>query len=1139
MKSVQRGTPALLAAAAGSLLAASASGDVTPNAGMIRMPDVSGSHIVFVYANDIWMVPRAGGTATPLASPPGRESFPRFNADGTTLAFIGNYEGDRDIYTVNTSGGDAFRVTHHPGNEVLCDWTPDGELLYYMSGMAGLGRQQNLFTVSAEGGMPDMLPPAYASIGAISPDGTTLAFTPYSRDSRTWKRYMGGMASDIWLMNLDDKSSQQITEWKGTDSQPMWHGDTMYFLSDAGPAHRLNIWSYDDGKLAQVTSYTDYDVKWPSVGPGATGAGEIVFQNGKDVVLLDLATGQASAVEISIPGERQQIRTRVVDAGKNLGWWDISSSGKRIVTAARGDVWTLPAKNGTPRNLTRSSGAGERFPVWSPDGKLICYSSDADGEYELYLAPSNGKGEVRQLTDGNKTFFFDVTWSPDSETVVYMDKAGNMYRTDIESAKTEIFDREEWAYQVPFSFSHDSTWLTYHKNADNSLSSIWLYNLETGDKHQVTGEMFDDSNPTFDREGDYLYYVSAHDFSSPIYEDVGSTFVYAGISRLMVVPLRDEVGSPFAAEVDEETWDDEDEADSDEDGDDTDDAEENGDDDADEDAAADDENGDADEDGDEDKDGDDNEDGDDEEDEPLEIELVGFEARGIQLPVDRGNFGTLSVNDSNKLIYVRRTPRGVKGEAGIKIFDVNADEDDRKEETVMDGTGNYELSADGKKIAINKKGKFAIADAKKDAKMDDAVSTKGLEVTIEPREEWRQVFTDAWRRHRDFFYVENMHGVDWDAVYTRYSGMLDDAVSRDDVSFIIGEMIAELNVGHAYYWGGDVESQPTRNVGMLGADYELEDGAFRITKILEGAAWDADGRGPLSQPGVDVSVGDYILAVDGIEIDTTKDIWAAFIGLSGKPVTLTFNDVPEINDDAREIVIKPMGGEGSLRYRAWVESNRAHVAESTSGRVGYVHVPDTGVNGQNELFRQFYGQINTDGMIIDERWNGGGQLPNRFIELLDRPRTNYFARRDGKDWPVPGVSHQGPKAMLINGMAGSGGDMFPWLFRFHDLGALIGTRTWGGLVGISGVPGLIDGGYTSVPTFGFYETDGTWGVEGYGVAPDIEVIDDPTELANGRDPQLEAAIEHLEAEIQRNPYIAPGKPVPPIRAGMGVTEEDR
>jgi len=491
------------------------------------------------------------------------------------------------------------------------------------------------------------------------------------------------------------------------------------------------------------------------------------------------------------------------------------------------------------------------------------------------------------------------------------------------------------------------------------------------------------------------------------------------------------------------------------------------------------------------------------------------------------------------LLYVRRTPRGVEGEPGIKIFDVSADEKDRKEETVMDGAGSYEMSADGKKIAIFKKDKMAIADAKKDAKMDDAVSTKGLEVTINPREEWREIFTDAWRRHRDFFYVENMHGVDWDAVYTRYSAMLDDAVSRDDVSFIIGEMIAELNVGHAYYFGGDVESQPSRSVGMLGADYELADGAFKITKIYQGASWDADARGPLSQPGVDVEVGDYLLAVDGIEIDTDKDIWAAFIGLADKPVTTTFSDAPEINDDAREIVIKPIGGEGRLRYRDWVESNRAYVAERTSGRVGYVHVPDTGINGQNELFRQFYGQINTDGLIVDERWNGGGQLPNRFIELLDRPRTNYFARRDGRDWPVPGVSHQGPKVMLINGMAGSGGDMFPWLFRFHELGSLIGTRTWGGLVGISGVPGLIDGGYTAVPTFGFYETDGTWGVEGYGVAPDIEVIDDPTELANGRDPQLEAAIEHLQIEIERNPYIAPGKPVPPIRAGMGIADEDR
>ena len=1142
-------------------VAASAAADVTPHGGMIRYPDVSASQIVFVYANDIWLVPREGGVALPLASPPGQESFPRFSPDGKSIGFIGNYDGDRDLYTVPITGGPAFRVTHEPSNEILSDWTPDGKLLFWQSGLAGLARQTQLFTVSPEGGMPTKLPPAYGAVGAIS--GNRLAFTPHSRDMRTWKRYMGGMATDIWVMNLDDLSSERVTDWGGTDTQPMWNGDDLYYLSDAGPEHRLNIWKRDaGGKRTQVTDYADYDVKWPAIGPGPDGAGEIVFQHGSGVYLLSLASGEATRVEITIPGDRPKIRPRTVDAGDNLTSWDISSTGNRAVLEARGDIWTVPAKHGTPRNLTRTDGASDRYPAWSPDGRWVCYVSDADGEYEYYVTQSDGKGEPRQLTDGDKTFFFGAVWSPDSDEIAYMDKAGNMYLTDVEDAETVVFDRDEWANTKPLSFSHDGTWIAYSKTAVNSLDAIWLYNTETGDKHRVTGDMFDNTNPVFDREGKYLYYTSTQDFEGPVYQDVGTPFVYVNSQRLMVVPLRDDIASPFAPKIDEEKWDkkDKDEKKADDENADDDNGDAAGDDDANGSDEADDDSGDdgndqgegtdddggdqaddADEAGDEDAAAADDDDGDKagdkEEEKPLEIDLIGFEARAIRLPVDRGRFRNLSVNDKNKLIYVRADEGADK--PAIKIFDVSAEEKDRKEETVMDDARAYTISADGKKLMIAKNGSYAIADAKKGAKMDDKVQTKGLDVTIDPRDEWEEVFTDAWRRHRDFFYVENMHGVDWDAVREQYDAMLADATSREDVSFIIGEMISELNIGHAYYFGGDVEDQPSRNVGMLGCDFELADGAYRISRILTGGDWDADARGPLSQPGVDVKEGDYLLAVNGIKVDTTKDPWAAFIGLAGKTITLTVSDKPEIDDDAREAIVETIGGEGDLRYRAWIEDNRRHVDEATDGRVGYIHVPDTGINGQNELFRQFFGQMEREALIIDERWNGGGQLPNRFIELLNRPRTNYFARRDGRDWPTPFDSHQGAKCMLINGLAGSGGDMFPWLFRHHKLGPLIGMRTWGGLVGITGMPGLIDGGYTSVPSFGFYETDGTWGVEGYGVAPDIEVIDHPTALAKGEDPQLDKAIEVMEKAVRDNPYIVPPTPEPPVRAGMGIEDEDR
>jgi tricorn protease len=451
---------------------------------------------------------------------------------------------------------------------------------------------------------------------------------------------------------------------------------------------------------------------------------------------------------------------------------------------------------------------------------------------------------------------------------------------------------------------------------------------------------------------------------------------------------------------------------------------------------------------------------------------------------------------------------------------------------------NFQMSADGKKLLVMKDG-LAVIDAKEGQKIEDRMPLGDMKVQIEPRAEWRQILRDAWRVQRDFFYDPTMHGVDWERVYEQYAAMLPDCAAREDVSYIIREMISELNVGHTYYWGGDHEPSHSESVGLLGCDYELHDGAYRIARILEGGDWDVDARGPLSQPGVDVKVGDYLLAVNGVLLDPARDPWAAFQGLAGKTVTLTVSDKPTIDDDARQVVVELLGSEDSLRYRAWVEKNRRYVEEKTGGRVGYIYVPNTGVDGQNELVRQFFGQIHKEALIIDERWNGGGQIPTRFIELLNRPVTNYWARRDGNDWTWPPDAHQGPKCMLINGLAGSGGDMFPALFKQSGLGKLIGMRTWGGLVGISGNPQLIDGGNITAPTFAYYERDGTWGIEGHGVDPDIEVIDDPAKMVDGGDPQLDAAIAHMLDELQRNPYVKPPRPAYPDRSGMGIREEDK
>ena len=1268
---------ALTAGAATAQSGSQASEGIRPDATMLQYPDVSTTHIVFTYANDLWLVPRSGGEARKLASPPGREVFPKFSPDGQTIAFMGNYEGDLDLYTIPAHGaGAAYRVTHHPATERLTGWTPDGEsLIFFASGFTGLTRTTAILTVDADGGLPETLPVPYGANGAISQDGKWLAYTPNQRDNRTWKRYRGGMASDIWLFNLETYESRRITDWEGTDSLPMWHDNKVYYLSDAGPEHRLNIWMFNprNGDREQVTEFAEFDVKWPSMGPGVNGRGEIVFQNGPDVHRLDLRSEESVVVDIVIPGDRPTLRRQKIDYSDFASGGDVSPEGKRVTVEARGDIWSLPAEDGVSRNLTRTSGVAERSPVWSPDGRWIAYLSDETGEYEVYITQSDGKGETRQLTSNGEHWRYLRSWSPDSETILFTDKTGAIYLLDVETGDQTLVAVDPWAEQQPVSWSHDSNWLAFAlTNDENQMGVVHLYDIENGELHAVTSSMFDSTNPVFDRAGEFLYFASARNFS-PTYSDIDTTFVYDDAEVLIAVPLNGDVEDPWAIEVDDVTWEEEEDEDADEEngeGENEGDAEngengENGEGDASDHEASDDENdpfagydlehplwgvwsgtvrgleqmnamspgmfsddempyrlviivddegelfvqsefmgetnspdsasfdpdtntyeatsaqgpsvststatlsGDTlsgewsieieamgmsfsgawtaqrtDEEIDEElleevvgEAG-----GSGDSDEPLVVDLEDFESRARRLSVSPGSFGSLAVNDKNQLLYIRSGD----GLPGVKLYDIDKDEDGEK--AVLSPAFGFTLTPEGKKLAAIGPPGWTIVSAAAGQSWGDTVDTSDMEGFIKPREEWKQLVRDAWRVQRDFFYDPGLHGVDWEAVGERYIAMVDDAVTREDVSFIIREMISELNVGHAYYFGGDTEDAPSENVGMLGADYALvtdEDGntAYQFATIYEGAPWDVDARNPLRAPSVDVEEGDFLLAVNGVELTPDLDPWALFQGRAGEITELTVSDKPVMGDDARTVHVEPLGSENNLRFRHWIEKNREYVDYQSGGKIGYIYVVNTGVPGQNDLFRQFYGQRHKDALIIDERWNGGGQIPTRFIELLNRPRTNYWARRDGNDWPWPPDSHQGPKAMLINGLAGSGGDMFPALFRQMGLGKLIGTRTWGGLVGISGNPALIDGGYTSAPTFGYYETDGTWGIEGHGVDPDIRVVDDPAKMIAGpdevADPQLDAAIEHLLVEIQRNPYEPPQRPAGPDRSGMGIAEEDK
>lgn len=1234
---------------------------IRPDATMLRFPDVSEKYIVFVYANDLWRVDRAGGVAVKLASPPGQEQFPRFDPTGKTIAFVGNYEGGRDIYTLPVEGaGEAFRVTYHPLREQFNDWTPDGKLLFADSRQSGLNRQSKLFVVDPHGGLPQPLPVPYGTRAAISPDGEWLAYTPYSRDSRTWKRYRGGMASDIWLFNLKDYSAKRITDWEGTDSLPMWHGDKIYYASDEGPNHRLNIWVYDtkSGKHEQVTHFSTFDIKWPSIGPGPKGHGEIVLQNGSKIFLVDLLSGKISPVDIVIPGDRPTLRPHDVDFSKYIQNGDISATGKRVVLEARGEIWSLPAKKGITRNLTRTSGVAERNPIWSPDGKWIAYLSDKTGEYEIYITQSDGRGETEQLTDNGTCYRYLVNWSPDSEYICFEDKTGSIYLLDVDSREITEVARDLGAEQRPVSWSSDSKWLAFSLTSrGDRYGVVNIYNVETGELTPVTSPMFDTREPTFDREGNYLYMVSSRHFASPEYSTIpaDTTFVYRDTDVLLAVPLNGDVEDPWKIEVDEEEFKSE-SADKSEEEKAEDNSEDNPGNEADDSSnegepekadsaenSSDDENNNADadlppanplqgrwegtisglsamglpaefdsasliinievaEDGTitgtstleimgqsqsddlgevtfneetgeitirDEKDGmtsimhgklegdtlsgtwevvemnasgtwsvtrvASEEEESKEEKEEVTIDFEGFEARAIMLPVSPGSFTDLHVNNKNQLLYIRRDGRM----GAIKLFDIT--DRDSGERNVLSGAMTYNISADGKKLgAANGRG-FAVVNAAPGQSFSKPVPMDLMHSKVDPREEWRQIFNDAWRIQRDFFYVANMHGVDWEGIRERYGAMIDDCVIREDLSYLIGEIIGEINVGHAYYFGGDVEHQPFSNVGMLGCDFEIgetdEGKAYRISRIYHGADWDVDARGPLSRK--DVHEGDFLLEVNGIPLDINISPWAAFVDLAGEITELTVSEKPFVDDDARHVLVKPVNDETALRFRNWVEGKRRYVAEHSQGRIGYIYVPDTGVNGQTELFRQFFGQRHLDGLIIDDRWNGGGQIPTRFIELLNRPATNMWALRDGLDGVWPPDSSQGAKAMLINGLAGSGGDMFPALFKQAGLGPLVGTRTWGGLVGISGNPALIDGAFMSVPRFAYYNLDGTWGIEGHGVDPDIEVIDDPSLMVNGDDPQLDAAIDAVMKQIKEHPFVLPSRPPAPDRSGMGIREEDK
>ncbi len=1055
------------------------------DARMLQYPDVSQTQIVFSYAGDLWVVAKEGGTAHRLSSPRGQELFPHFSPNGSQIAFTANYDGNPEVYTIPTMGGMPTRVTYHGMMDRILDWYPTGDRLLYASAMnSGRQRYNQFYAVPATGGMPEQLPVPYGELASLSPDGKKIAYVAVTQAFRTWKRYRGGWSADIIVFDLEKRTSEIVASNAANDEFPMWHGNTIYFLSDRGADMRSNIWSYDltTKQTKQVTTFKEFDIRFPALGPS-----DIVFEAGGRLYLLTIASGAVKEVPVKVVTDEMSLLPRTENVSKRIQQISVAPDGKRVLVEARGEIFSVPAENGPVINLSRNSSSAERYPAWSPNGRYAAYWSDRSGEYELVLNDLTKPGSEKMVTAYGPGYRYRLSWSPNSKKLAFIDKAMTIQVYDIDTDKTTTVDKQWYYYQgnldgFSASWSPDSRWLAYHRDVEGRSSAVFLFDTKEGKSAQVTSGYYSDANPTFDPDGKYLYFLTGRTFN-PVYSDLDNSWIYPNTTSIAVTTLSPDSLSPLAPKNDTTAVKKEEVK---------------------KDAAADKEKA-----------------KEKKEEKPKEtaITLAGLEDRAVLLPPTAGNIGGLAAV-SGKVIYHRIPNAGSADKKRPLMF---YDLDKREEKTIVDDVDRFDVAADGKKALVGKSGSYSVVDIAENQKLDKKVPTAQLEMTVDPKAEWRQIFNDVWRIERDFFYDPNMHGVDWKAMKERYGKMLEHAVTRWDVNFVIGELIAELNASHTYRGGGDVEEGETRAFGYLGVDWELANGAYRIKKIIRGAPWDTEVRAPLSASGVKVSEGDYVLAVNGEAMDISKSPWAAFVGLSERTVELTVNNKPQY-DGARKVIVQLLDDETRLRHLAWIESNRKRVDEATNGKVGYVYVPSTGIDGQNELVRQFTAQFTKEGLIIDERWNSGGQIPDRFIELLNRKPLAFWAVRDGKNWQWPPVAHFGAKAMLINGWSGSGGDAFPDYFRKAGLGPLIGTRTWGGLIGITGAPTLIDGGNVTVPTFRMYNPDGTWFKEGHGVDPDIEVKEDPTQLAKGIDPQLERGIQEVMKAVKANPPAMPKQP---------------
>lgn len=1057
---------------------------------LMRMPDIQGDRIAFVYAGDLWTVARSGGVAARLTTHEGSELFPKFSPDGRAIAFTGDYDGNTDVFTVPTIGGEPKRLTWHPGADQVTEWYPDGKSVLIRSMRASsMPRFTRFLKVPAGGGFEELLPLPTAGYAGLSADAKLVAFVSPSYDNRTWKRYKGGNAPNIWLYDFTKNASENLTkDSDGADEWPMFHGRTLYYSSDRG-GRTANLWAYDLDKKThrQVTKFTEYDVKWPSIGGDA-----IVFENGGWLYVMDLPSEKATKISVLVPDDKPGARAEYRAVGRWLTGMDLSPSAKRAVLEARGELFSVPAEKGDVRNLTNTPGARERNPAWSPDGKWIAYLSDASGEYQWHVLGADGKTPAKQVTKEGATFRYGPVWSPDSKKLAFSDKTGRLWITEVPGGKLTEVDKSEYGELFQYGWSGDSKWLCYSKPSPSNFGTIQLYSLESGKVTAVTEGLTDDFSPAFDPEGKYLYFLSRRTLT-PQFGTFELNMHFSATDKLYALALRDTLLSPVAPESDEEPG---------------------------EEAA---------------KGGDDKAKGKDDkgakakDDKPadtsVKIDLVGLGTRAAELPVPAGRYGGLTAVKGKLFFLAMEEAPDEDGNApwSLHVFDLEK----REDKTVISGVnGSYAVSKDGGKVLYRKDDVVGIVEASPGKKPGEGkLATGQLMALVDPRREWMQMFDEAWRLERDFYYDPGMGGLDWKAVGERYRQLVPFVAHRADLNYILGELLGELSTSHAYVGGGEMPPVARVGTGLLGVDWALDaaSGLYRFEKIYRGRDWNSPVAAPLGEPGINVREGDLLLEVNGRPVRAPENVYAAFTGTTGKQTTIKVG--ASANDPkARTYTVKPVANEASLRYVAWVRGNYDKVQAATGGRVGYIHVPNTAVEGMQEFTKGYYPQVHKDGMIVDERFNGGGFIPDFFVQRLMLSTWTYWSTRDGASFRTPQNAVDGPKCILANEYAGSGGDAFPYYFKLMGVGPIIGKRTWGGLVGISHNLPLVDGGVVTMPDFGIYGLDGKWMIENRGVEPDIEVENTPEAMVNGRDPQLEKAIEWTLEQLKAKPVKRPERP---------------